>query len=280
MTLATVLPPMVWFSAAAIALYVMRHGGRSGLFATGLATAAAALFHALTLGQLFSGGAWFGLYAAAVFWTPVFLVALVLRVTERLELAALLAFALSLLVVLGVYLYVDSPRALWTEHLAPFVRASGEGVDAERLAQTLDTLARFGTGMLASGVLMNTLIGVFLGRSWQARLYQPGGFQAAFHAFRLPRSASAALAAMVVAAWLTGADALIALAMPAAVLLLVQGLAVIHGIVGIRQMGVGWLIALYFALMLIYSVVLVGLIGLVDAVVDFRRRALARRDSD
>jgi len=41
LTLATVLPPMVWFSAAAIALYVMRHGGRSGLFATGLATAAA-----------------------------------------------------------------------------------------------------------------------------------------------------------------------------------------------------------------------------------------------
>ncbi len=280
LTIAAVLPPMVWFSAAAIAFYVMRHGWRSGLIACGIAAAAAACFHALTLGQIVPGGAWFGLYSAAVFWSPVVVVSLVLRATERLELAAVVALVIAFAVVLGVFAYVDSPRALWAEQLAPFVDAVTVGLDDAARAQSLEALSRFGTGMLASGVLMNVLIGVFLGRSWQARLYQPGGFRAAFHAFRLPPSVCAVLGVLIAGAYVSGADLLLSLAMPAVVLLLVQGLAVVHGIVGIRGKGVGWLVALYVAMIFIYAVVLVVLVGLLDTVFDFRRRAQAGRESD
>lgn len=272
LTLGAILPPAMWFSAAAIAMYLMRHGWRTGTVAVALAAAAAVAFHLLVPAP---GGAWFALYSGAVFWGPVIVVALVLRATVSLELATLAAFGLAMLTVIGVYVIVDAPYAMWQDYMGRFVAASSGDMDPEVAASTVNTLARFGTGMLASGFLMNTLIGVYLGRSWQARVFQPGGFQSAFHALNLPAKVRVSLFALALVGWFGNADIGLAVALPAALVLVVQGLAIAHGVVGIRRLGVGWLVAMYVVSILPHTIVLIALVAVVDIKLDFRGRARA-----
>ncbi|MEM6986860.1 MAG: hypothetical protein AAF499_09995 [Pseudomonadota bacterium] len=280
LTLGAVLPPFMWFSAAAIAMYLMRHGWRSGALAIGLSALAAMAFHALVPGGALPAGPAFALYTGAVFWGPVIVVALVLRATVSLELATLAAYGIALLVVVGVYVFVDSPPAMWRDYMGRFVEASAPTAPAESVNATVDALARFGTGMLASGFLMNTLIGLYLGRSWQARVYQPGGFRESFHALNLPANVRVALAGVALLAWFGDSDIAYGLALPSVMVLLVQGLAIAHGVVGIRQLGMGWLIALYIAAIFPHTIVLIALIAVVDIKLDFRGRAKANRKTE
>lgn len=270
----------MWFSAAAIAMYLMRHGWRPGLLAVALSATAAVVFHSIAAGSALPVGPTFALYTGAVFWGPVIIVALVLRATASLEIATLTAYGIALLVVLGVYIIADSPFAMWQRYMAGIFEQGTASVPADVREATIDALAQFGTGMLASGFLMNTLIGAYLGRSWQARVYQPGGFREAFHALCLPARVRLALFCVVLVAWFSGTHLGYALALPSVLVLLVQGLAIAHGVVGIRQLGLGWLVAMYVATIVPHTVVLIALIAVLDIKLDFRARAKASRDTE
>jgi hypothetical protein len=142
---------------------------------------------------------------------------------------------------------------------------------AEQSQVLLQNAAQYMTGaMVASGVLSLGL-GLFIARAWQATLYNPGGFGPEFRRLRLGR----ALPLVTAGAFLLGALAdlqfPIDLAMVAASVLFLQGIAIVHALAGDRVIVLGVMyVALLFALPQLFM--LLSGVGLVDNYVDLRSR--------
>ena len=117
-----------------------------------------------------------------------------------------------------------------------------------------------------------TLVCLILARAWQARLFNPGGFREEFHRVRLKPWMSVGLLLLVIVGPQFGDMAVVAPV--ATVPLLLAGLALVHGIVGIKQLSLAWLIALYVALLFASQVVvpLIMLLAFIDSLFDFRSR--------
>jgi hypothetical protein len=135
------------------------------------------------------------------------------------------------------------------------------------------------TGAFAASLYVQFLLGLLLGRWWQAVLYNPGGFGAEFRGLRLsPVLGYAALGMVGLRLWQPEAIwgfELLVLILP---LLLLQGLAVVHGIRHSLGAGLGWLVALYVLLVVAmpYAEVLVSGLGLADLWLDVRGRVAQR----
>jgi hypothetical protein len=108
-------------------------------------------------------------------------------------------------------------------------------------------------------------------------LYNPGGFRQEFHQLRLPKGLSLLLVLvglLVMSQETTGGS------IPAYGLILllvvwfVQGLAVVHGAIGKLGLNSGWLVGVYLLLLfaMLHMVVVLALVGAVDAWLDFRAR--------
>ena len=120
-------------------------------------------------------------------------------------------------------------------------------------------------------IMMTGLISVFLARSWQAQMFNPGGFQQEFHKLRLGKSV--ALGVLVVAGlslltdWVFLSDVVVVLLAT----MMIQGLAVLHGIVKIRGMSGGWLTGTYLMMILPHTSALVGALGIADNWLNIRQ---------
>ncbi|SFX73599.1 hypothetical protein SAMN02745752_02708 [Marinospirillum alkaliphilum DSM 21637] len=133
-------------------------------------------------------------------------------------------------------------------------------------------------GLLLNGVitgvqLIMLIVSMALARWWQGLLYNPGGFQQEFHALRLPAWSGLVLPlVMVVVA--SGQSWLMPVIPVLVVPHLIAGLALIHGIFGIKQYNSFWLGLLYVTLLfaLPYMSVLLVLIALADSLMNFRHR--------
>lgn len=122
-------------------------------------------------------------------------------------------------------------------------------------------------------VLLAAIACLALARSWQAGLYNPGGFREEFHALRLAPKELAILVVLGVAGMVLGAQAL---AMLSWIPLLIAGIALVHGFIGIKGMNGLWLVAFYVLLITTWpTILIVLLLGLIDTFANVRAR-LAR----
>lgn len=274
--LSLVLPLVAVISSAVVALVTLRQGAREGLLVAGIAGLGSGVLAWLALGT-----PWPGLGFLAVLWAPLWALALVLRVTRNLALTAQGAALIGLLILLSLHLATEDPAAYWVGILEPLRASLVEGgVIAEAASQALiEGLSRWMTGAFAASLYVQFLLALLLGRWWQAVLYNPGGFGAEFRGLRLsPVLGYAALALVGLRLWQPEAVwgyELLVLILP---LLLLQGLAVVHGIRHSLGAGMGWLVALYVLLVVAmpYAEVLVSGLGLADLWLDIRDR-MARR---
>jgi hypothetical protein len=274
--LSLVLPLVAVISSAVVALVTLRQGAREGLLVAGIAGLGSGVLAWLALGT-----PWPGLGFLAVLWAPLWALALVLRVTRNLALTAQGAALIGLLILLSLHLATEDPAAYWVGILEPLRASLVEGgVIAEAASQALiEGLSRWMTGAFAASLYVQFLLALLLGRWWQAMLYNPGGFGAEFRGLRLsPVLGYAALALVGLRRWqpeATWGYELLVLILP---LLLLQGLAVVHGIRHSLGAGLGWLVALYVLLVVAmpYAEVLVSGLGLADLWLDVRGR-VARR---
>ena len=276
--LSLVLPLVAVISSAVVALVTLRQGAREGLLVAGIAGLGSGVLAWLALGT-----PWPGLGFLAVLWAPLWALALVLRVTRNLALTAQGATLIGLLILLGLHLATEDPAAYWVGILEPLRASLVEGgVIAEAASQALiEGLSRWMTGAFAASLYVQFLLALLLGRWWQAVLYNPGGFGAEFRGLRLsPVLGYAALTLVGLRLWqpeATWGYELLVLILP---LLLLQGLAVVHGVRHSVGAGVGWLVALYVLLVVAmpYAEVLVSGLGLADLWLDVRGR-VARRSA-
>ena len=114
-----------------------------------------------------------------------------------------------------------------------------------------------------------------MARYWQATLYNPGGFRQEFHQLRLdPRLMAAILVLMALAVQdITPVnDWLFMLCL----LPFVQGMAVVHYAVAARNAGTAWLVLAYLMMLLLPPTIV--LLGVIDSVVNVRKRMAAKMD--
>ena len=276
--LAAPLSYLMLVSSGAIMTLVMMRLGEQPALRTFLLGAALLLLVALATGAGFTQP----LMSAGLFWGVAVGAGWVLRTTVRLDLALLLVAGVVALGLLLVFVFVGDPSELWRETLGDMLTKMAEisanqgGVENPLLpgeqeqSRVVDTMATLMTGGAASTVFLVASASTLLARSWQASLFNPGGFQPEFHQLSFGRPASIAGAAIIGAAYVTGWPLLIALAMLVAAIFLFQGLAVAHALVKIHGMNRGWLIGVYILLMQI--LVLLAALGLLDNWVNMRRQ--------
>lgn len=280
--LAMVLPPLSLISGAAVALTTLRGGPRAGMLVMLGSTAFVALMAWVSLGSILPG-----VMFLAVMWLPLWFLGWVLRDSRSLGLTIMIAGLMGILGVFGVHLMLGDSAAWWQEMLLtlsePALQA-GSPLDPEEVEEAMTTLSRIMTGIAAAGMMMNSLLCLFLARGWQAQLYNPGGFRSEFYDLQLGKSTALVTLAVIVLTMLPLAG-LSGMASEVMIVVLtlyvVQGFAIFHAIVARKKLHVAWLIGLYLVTFFVLPqlMVLVALAGLIDTWVNFRQRIGAQQET-
>lgn len=266
------LPLLAPASCAVLALVALQRGPgaawRSGALATALLAAVAWAAGA----QLAAG-----VLSALTIWAPTLAVAQLLISTGSLSAAARVA-ATAAIVLAGSWSVLAPVQGepwlgLVQEMVTPL--ATQTGTDAALLAGQLLELM---PGIIAASILLVSLGGLFMAMWLHAGSARPGAFGEAFRGLQLGPVLGAAGSVAIVGATMAGAPAAAAVALPIGVALLLQGIAVMHGVVRIKGMHRGWLIAGYATLVLLSPWAMMGfaMYGLADTMMDLRRRAAGK----
>lgn len=268
--LGLLLPPLGYLSSAAVGLVTLR----LGLAEAGKVVAGAALATAV-LGAVAIGNALAPLAFLVVLWLPLLVTAWSLRRTSDLARSLLLAGLFGVMVVLGFHLGVDDPAGWWRGLLQRMTeQATAE--QREVLLPTLDEIAGLMTGMVGAAVAMGVALSLFLARWWQALLFNHGGFSREFRALRLGRGPALVTVLLLALNWaqLPGIVLLTDLLPLALLLCMLQGVAVVHGVVAGTGARKGWLAAMYVMLLLPMvttpTALTLAVAGMVDNWMDFR----------
>ncbi|OFE12738.1 hypothetical protein PHACT_05965 [Pseudohongiella acticola] len=251
------IPLANMLSPAILGLVCLRHGPREALLV--------AVWAALPL----LGWAMAGDITPLILLLGVFALATVLRQTSSWQPTILAGILVGVGAELTLRLRPEF-LALLTEQVEMFL-ASG--------AAEMPEMPEMSAGMM-QGVLIS-LFGVMhmflaiclviLARWWQALLFNPGGFQQEFHQFRLqPRVAVALMALFVLASF--GVTVLAGWTMYFVMPLFFAGVALVHGLVGIKHLSRLWLIAFYMLMLNPPLAQLVAVFALADSWYDFRGR--------
>lgn len=273
------LPPLqpitTTLSGGVVALVGLRLGAREAAYVilgalVGVTAVAVPLFGSPAPAVVF----------ATIVWLPVGVVALVLRHTISMALALQVAVLLAGVVVLGIHGLIPDPAVWWRDMLTNMIRQSQlDKSGMEQMAQILQRVAPYMTGIVASALMLSALLGLVVGRWWQSLLYNPGGFGQEFCALQLG-SRAAYLSLAVLAASLFGqfvlAGSLVAVATDLLVVLVIiyalQGLAVAHAVARSVQWLAWGLMLMYVLLAILPPFVVVALagIGFADSWMNFR----------
>jgi hypothetical protein len=266
--LSLMIPPVSIVSSASVALVTLRLGAIEGLIILTCSSVAAGL-----LGFFLLGNFQFALLYVIVLWLPVWLISVVLREGRHLSLAVEIAVLIGVMGVIGFYLYHPEPAVMWKDLLSQMVPPDAPVEDIQR---TINVMSHYMTGVVAAGTVFSLLFGLFLGRWWQATLYNPGGFKQEFLSLNThPRLAIGSIVVIVIA-W-AGSGAVSEVSWNVSILLFVLytfiGTAVLHAVFGAMKLAPFTVPMFYATLFLIPHVMLpVSLVGLSDAWLNLRNK--------
>lgn len=273
--LSLLLPPVSIVSSAAVALVTLRLGAYEGLIVLLSSCIVAAV-----AGFLLLGAYHFSLLYGLVLWLPIWLIAVALREGRHLSLAVEIAVLLGAVAVIGFYLYNGTPEVMWQgmleQMMQPMLQNSPDDVPVEKIQQTFAMMAHFMTGIVAAGTIFSMLFGLFLARWWQSVLFNPGGFRQEYLSLTTHQS-MAMLSLLLIGLSMTPLGIITEIARNICVLLFVLysfvGSAVLH--VSFANMAAKRFLVpmLYITLgMIPHTLVIVAVIGLLDAKLDLRNK--------
>ncbi|MCE1115355.1 MULTISPECIES: hypothetical protein [Pseudomonas] len=262
--ISAVLPLLFWLSAAAGSLVFLRRGFKdaSSVIAWGLLPAVVMWYFGEPSTLLVFLGT-LGLAAllrAGHSWTRVLLSSVVLGLLYSLILDAVLRDTFEVLA-----------KAL--EKALP--QFEGKPVLPGELIGPL---------LVASSAVMLqlfSLLALMLARYWQAALYNPGGFGREFRELRLPLVPMLALVSLMALGPFIGSQ-FIVLASASSLVLLLAGIALIHGLVAQGRLAGFWLVGMYVTLPLLMQLMypLLVVLAIVDSLIDFRGRKSPSQGDD
>ena len=265
--LAIIFPPLNYLSSGVISLTTLRMGPREGVRVILATLAVFALLAGFLVGQLWVAG-----LVLLTSWLPVYLVTLVLGYTRSFALSLLTASGLGILVVLLMHVFIPDTASWWQQMLRPFIDNLSQQpswqLNAAQTEQVSIRLSGLMTGLVAAGVCLNAILGIIIGRAWQSQLYNPGAFGTEFKQLRLGK-APAVFTAVLMALALTTFGRYVPWLMDCLPVMLVvfgiQGLAIVHAVVTIKQKSKAWLITIYVLLviMLPQMVMIITSLGLI-----------------
>ena len=271
--LALILPPLAWVSGGVVALIALHLGPQRGaqlMILSGLAT--------MGFGWIAVGTPMLAFGIVMLLWMPVWLAAVVLRNTVSLSLALQLITALAVVFVLVLQFgFPELQTELSKEFdklIQPIVEQQQTTATKEELVDAVDLVLPLMPGLLAMGMMIGSVISLLLGRWWQAALYNPGGYAKEFNALRLGKILASITTVTLLISFITDAELVTMLALVLLGIYLIQGLALMHGVIEYKQINKVWLFGLYFMIFLLPHLVVLPLsvFGLTDAWIDFRRR--------
>ena len=261
--LSVAVPLLFWFGAVVLALVLLRRGWSEGMSVVvwgALPALAWALIGDPTPLLVLLGSA---------------ALALLLRQRSEWSLVVMATAPLGLVFALVLMATLQAPLQQLAEQiqaaLPQMLSELGE-VDEAALARLQTMLVPLLAGLMGATHASMTLVSLILARAWQARLYNPGGFREEFHRLRLAPWMGVVLVLAVFGG--PQVDGLVLLAPVATVPLLFAGLALVHGVVGIKRLGIGPLVVLYVALLFVWQVLypLIMILAFIDSLFDFRSR--------
>lgn len=258
--LSLTIPLLFWLSAAVAALLILRYGAKDA-------------FTIVIWGALPAFG-WLAFNDAVPLLTFIgaSLLAVILRASVDLKIATMSAAAL------GVIFYAVIPL-LMPEAIA-LVQTRSEEFLVKTLAEQPELLAIYQPivhslmlGVLAMISALVSMLCLLLARWWQASFFNPDGFKQEFHQLKLP----VAYALIVVLLFILGEQApelIVGLTPVIAMPFMIAGVALVHGIVGIKQLGGQWLTVFYLSALFFgpYLFTLLIFVALLDSLVNIRSR--------
>ena len=262
-------------SAAVVAFVALRHGEMSAFRVVGgclllLLLLSAVLYKSVVQVPLI----------ATVFWLPAILAAIVLARTVRLDYAVLATVVIGVVAVVGLTLVLGDTTEFWRSQFAGSAALVNDpgltdlsdtaAFEAQRDG-IIDGIARMMTGAMGVSVMSVALGALFLARSWQAGLFNPGGFQKEFHALSLGKNAALVCVLVIVLSVVQAGQLVGAIAFVVIFAFFIQGLAVSHSLVKQRGMHRFWLYGIYVLLVIPHTMLLLAALGLADNMFRLRR---------
>ena len=274
--LALMFPPVSYLASGIIALCTLRAGPKEGAIVLAIATIVLAVASTFLLNQPFITGVF--LIAS---WLPVYGVTLILGYTRSLTTSLLATAGLGIVLVVGTFIVLPNPAEWWFQMMAPLVemlKAQPDWqLDQAETRSFVGALSSIMTGIIVAGLFVNVVLGLLLGRAWQATLYNPGGFAEEFQSLRLGKGPAIIMVIVMLLALLSGnALPLLQNCLPILlVLFAVQGVAVAHAVVRLQQRHKAWLIVMYILLLIMMPqmAVLLALMGVLEQWINFRQRS-------
>jgi len=272
---ALMLPPLSYLVSGVIALCTLRMGPKEGAKVVAATTVIFTLLAGLLLGQFYISG----LFLLSS-WLPIFGISLVLGYTRSLALSLLAAGGVGIVLVIGTYLVLADPALWWQEMIEPLLATiteqPGWQLSETETQSLLVSLSGMMTGLIAAGFSLNIILGLLIGRAWQAKLYNPGSFASEFTQLKLGKPAAIVTTISMVASISSLGESWAILQDCLPVMLAVfamQGLSVIHAIVRQQQKHKFWLVAVYVLLIVILPqmMVFLAMIGVLEQWFNFRR---------
>ena len=275
--LALLLPPLAWLSGGVVSLITLHLGERKGIQVLAYACLGTAALSWIVLGTPLVA-----LVMMMVLWMPVWLCSWILKRSVSLGLTLQLVTGLSVLLVLVLHLaypqlFIDQGQ-VFKQAVEQMIADQPDSVDTAELSKAVDTVLRWLPGIMASGLLFGVVLSLLLGRWWQSALYNPGGLAKEFNELRLGRSLSVVGILLLIIAGFGSSDLAIMLVLVVLSIYLIQGLALIHGVIAGRGVNKAWLLGFYIMMFLLPHLVLMPLavFGLTDTWIDFRKRLTVR----
>ena len=282
--LSLIVPPLTILTTAGVALVTLVHGYREGLVNLLVSTVIFAVVTGVMLNQP-------AFVIEAVFknWLPAWLLASIVLNKTSISLAIVVAATLSCLLVLGFYFFTD-PAAYWleviNEQLLPMLKEMGikfkEGQQTENVWLLMSTIM---TGSFLASFFAVQTLSLLLARWWQALLYNPGGFGQEFRQLRFGKVAANVALVISIFAIATENEIAINLVFIIIVLMMFQGLAVVHNLVAKCKLSPSLLTGVYVVMLftLLHGAIgllLVALVGLLDNWLDLRFRLCAKAQDE
>ncbi len=266
------LPPLIVFSNAAIALITLRKGWQQGIVYTLLAT-----FTLIIVSALLAQSTSSGIIAGLTTWLPMVLIASALAMTKSWSQTLLVILILSTVGVILFHVLHPDAAAYWKpvlEKMKPLLQQAYQ-LSESSADEKINTVAAWMTGTFAAALATIAIISLIIARNWQSMLYNPGGFGEEFRQIRINKQAAIALLVGIAVGLLSGNQLVIELIMVGIAIFMFQGLSLAHALVKQHDMSSRWLIGLYVLLflLLIQIIVLLAAFAIIDSFVDFRKKA-------